>query len=192
MRLGLISDIHGNYRALIKALDLLSAVDHVLCLGDCISQHGFSNEVVRVLRERQIATIWGNHEAMFYSPMGERTRFLNSPDPDLLAWLGERPLTLELNLLGRRILMVHSTPKDPIGDYVGSQNPSFAVEFASVAADIVLCGHTHQPFVKRVGNTQIINPGSVGEGRPEADGFVSSCAILHLPNGGCELIDFQL
>jgi uncharacterized protein len=190
MRIGLLSDIHGNYLALKRALDLLSGVDRIFCLGDSISQHGFSNSVVGLLREREIPTIWGNHEAQFYGAGGERSRSLNAPDPESLAWLSQRPLTLKVELLGRTLLMVHSTPKNPIGNYAGAQSGSFEREFAGVAADIVACGHTHQPFVRHLGSTLVVNPGSVGEGRPEAEGFVSSCATLDLANDDWQVLDF--
>jgi putative phosphoesterase len=192
MRIGFLSDIHGNYSALKRALELLSGADRIFCLGDSISQYGFSNSVVGLLREREIATIWGNHEAQFYGAGGERARSLNAPDPESLAWLSQRPLTLKIELLGRTLLMVHSTPKNPIGNYAAAQGGSFEREFGNVAADIIACGHTHQPFARRLGSTLVVNPGSVGEGRPEAKGFISSCASLDLAKDEWRVIDFTV
>src|SRR4029079_10818021 len=34
--------------------------------------------------------------------------------------------------------------------------------FAGVAADLVVCGHTHMPFDRTVGRLRVVNAGSVG------------------------------
>jgi uncharacterized protein len=192
MRIGLVSDIHGNHRALRRALHILGNVDQIFCLGDSINQFGFSNEVVHMLRERGAHTIWGNHEAIFFSPLGENARRCNSPNPELLGWLSQRPVTMERQVLGLNILLVHSTPSNPLGNYVGASTPSYDQQFSNLTAHIAVCGHTHQPSIKRIGQTLVINPGSVGEGRPEASGYVSSCAILEATSGDCQILDFTL
>ena len=56
MRLGIISDIHCNHEALRIALDRMGPVDELLCAGDAVYQFRFSNEVMRILRERQART----------------------------------------------------------------------------------------------------------------------------------------
>ncbi len=41
----------------------------------------------------------------------------------------------------------------------------------SVPADVVLVGHTHTPFVRKIGNRVLVNPGSLGQpktGKPDA------------------------
>lgn len=190
MKIGMVSDIHGNKRALLHAFELLADVDQLLCLGDCISQHSFSNEVVAILRERDIPTIWGNHEAIFYGALGERARQARGIDPELMAWLGAKPKTLELELAGRKVLLVHATPQTPVGDYVHGTGRDFHQHFGDTQADFILCGHTHQPSVRRTGDTVVINPGSTGEGRPTTSGFVQSCASADLITGEVKIMDF--
>ena len=46
-----------------------------------------------------------------------------------------------------------------------------ARELGDVHADVVLCGHTHVQYDRRVGRTRVVNAGSVGmpyEGSPDA------------------------
>ena len=38
-------------------------------------------------------------------------------------------------------------------------------ELEGVDADVILLGHTHVPAIRRVGNTHIVNPGSLGQPR---------------------------
>lgn len=91
MRLGLVSDIHGNHRALRYALERMGPIDRLLCMGDVITQSRFCNETVRILRDQDALTIWGNHEAVFYGPLGDRARAADWIEPDLRDWLGARP-----------------------------------------------------------------------------------------------------
>ncbi|MFC6438221.1 metallophosphoesterase family protein [Novosphingobium resinovorum] len=57
--------------------------------------------------------------------------------------------------------------------------------------DVLIYGHTHVPVVRRLGGTLVINPGSVGEGRPEPRGFVRSCAVLDTATGEARIIDLD-
>ena len=190
MKVGLVSDIHGNANALLRAFELMGDVDQVLCLGDSISQHTFSNDVVRILRDRDIPTIWGNHEAIFFSDLGERARAAKWIDPELMAWLGDRPQSIELNLAGKTVLMVHATPLQPYGEYVHGTGREFRNHFSVTKADVVVCGHTHQPSVRHLDATMVVNPGSTGEGRPTDVGFTQSCASVNLLNDEVEIFDF--
>ena len=64
MRIGFISDIHGNYEALksvLSALDKLN-VSEVYCLGDVVGYYSQVNECCDELRKRQIPCIMGNHD----------------------------------------------------------------------------------------------------------------------------------
>jgi len=189
MKLGIISDIHGNHDALAQGLDVLSNVDQIVCLGDAINQHRFSNEVVGLLRERNIQTIWGNHEQVFFSPVGERARQAPWIDQSLLSWLESRPLSVLQRYGDKKILLVHSTPHEPTGGYVEGLGGAFDKQFGNSTADVIFCGHTHVPSVRRAGSTLVVNPGSLGEGRPVAGGYINSCAVFHLDTDTVEIVD---
>ena len=106
MKIGVVSDVHGNAKAMLKAFELMGEVDEMFCLGDCISQYRFSNEVVEILRERNVHTILGNHEEVFFSPLGERARAAAWIDQELMGWLGSQPHRKTLNLAGKELLLI--------------------------------------------------------------------------------------
>lgn len=189
--IGIVSDIHCNAPALRRALDLMGEVDELVCLGDSISEYRFSNEVIQLLRDRNFTAIQGNHEQMFFSPAGARARAAAWIDRDLMSWLSLQPHRRVLERQGREILLVHSTPWPPGGQYVCAHDRDFA-RFAQSGADVVLYGHTHQPVTQRVGDTLVINPGSTGEARPGESRLTMSCAILDVTRVEGRIINFSL
>jgi putative phosphoesterase len=179
VKVGLISDIHGNFTALSRALELMGDVDELFCLGDSINQYRFCNETVALLRGREAHVILGNHEEVFFSRLGERARAAAWIDRDLMDWLGSHPHRLDLTLAGRRVLLVHSTPWPSGGAYVLPHHADFA-RFGETSAEVVAYGHTHQPVAQRVGATLVLNPGSTGEARLVEGRLELSCAVLDL------------
>jgi putative phosphoesterase len=160
--IGIVSDIHGNIGALLRAFEIMGPVDEVLCLGDVITQNSFSNEVVALLKERQVLTIWGNHEETFFGESGAAARQQPHIEPLLMAWLEGQPKRRTIARNCKTILQVHSTPWRSDGDYVSRHHRHFP-RFGETPADVVLCGHTHQPVVQQVGAVLVVNPGSVGQ-----------------------------
>ncbi|HEV8678590.1 MAG TPA: metallophosphoesterase family protein [Stellaceae bacterium] len=189
MRVGIVSDIHCNAAGLTQALDLMGDIDELVCLGDSIYEYRFSNEVVRLLREREAQVILGNHEECFFGPHGVRARARNGIDHALAEWLAGRPHRSELTLGGKRLLLVHSTPWEPRGTYV-YPGSSLLQRFAEAEADFVLYGHTHQQVVRRFGPVLVINPGSTGDARDHRNGGQLSCAVLDTASEQVEVIDF--
>src|SRR5438132_1262837 len=64
MKLGLISDVHGDPIALELAwshLTLLGA-DRIVCAGDLVGYGPFPDRVVTFLQQRAIASVRGNHD----------------------------------------------------------------------------------------------------------------------------------
>ena len=189
MKFGIVSDIHCNAAGLRRALDAMGDIDELICLGDSIWEYRFSNEVVALLRERDAHTILGNHEEGFLGPLGERARARPDIDPELLGWLKSRPLRIELERDGRRLLLVHSTPWEPRGAYI---HPGDALlsRFGEAEADFVLYGHTHRQVMRRFGEVLVINPGSAGDARDHHNGRQLSCAVLDTASGEAQIIDF--
>jgi putative phosphoesterase len=177
LKLGIVSDLHCNIDGLDRALEAMGPIDQLLCLGDSIYEFRFSNEVISRLRELDALTILGNHEEVFLGTAGERARSGLDIDRRLLDWLAERPHRHRLEIDGKRILLVHSTPWEPRGAYV--MPTSSALErFGEADADIVLYGHTHRQVVRRIGRVLVVNPGSAGEARDPTNGGQLSCAVL--------------
>jgi putative phosphoesterase len=189
LKVGIVSDLHCNVAGLSQALDLMGDVDELICLGDSIWEYRFSNEIVRLLKERGARTILGNHEEGFLGPQGGRARQPDWIDRPLLGWLAARPHRLELQIGGKKLLAVHSTPWEPRGTYVYPHDPLLA-GFAEADADFVLYGHTHHQLVRRLGRVLVINPGSAGDARDTGNGRQLSCAVLDTASEEVVVTDF--
>ncbi|MCA9846420.1 MAG: YfcE family phosphodiesterase [Dehalococcoidia bacterium] len=181
MKLGIISDVHGNATSLERALDLMPDVDEVLCAGDLVSSFRFSNEVVARLREIGARVVLGNHDLDVLAPHGERVRASAATDPTLLRWLAEQPERLDTQINGRRVTMFHAVPEPPYG-YVYAETPRMQ-QWSGLGADFVIYGHTHRALLHRVDDTLVINPGSAGQPRDARNGFRSSFAVLDTQSG---------
>jgi putative phosphoesterase len=189
LKIGIVSDVHCNQVGLLRALNILGDVDELICLGDSIYEYRFSNEVVRILRDRGAHTILGNHEEGLLGPHGTRARQADGIDPSLLQWLAERPKRLELDIGGKKLLLVHSTPWEPRGAYVYPHS-SLLARFGKADADFVLYGHTHYQLVRRVDKVLVINPGSAGEARDSSNERQLSCAVLDTVTEEVVVINF--
>lgn len=177
MKIGIISDIHGDVRALRRALDEMQPVDQVLCAGDLVLQYRFSNEVFDIVRERGIRSVRGNHEEAILSSAGEPLRTSGTISPVNLEMLEALPPLLEMEVGGKLLVMVHSSPLDPMNDgrirLSGDGN-----HLPESKADVLVVGNTHWPMIARTGRALIINPGSLGEPRDPANPYKRTYAIL--------------
>jgi putative phosphoesterase len=189
VKIGIVSDLHCNQHGLLRALDIIGDVDELICLGDSVYEYRFSNEVIEILRDRAAHTILGNHEEGFLGPQGVRARAADWIDPALLGWLADRPPRLMVEIGGKKLLLVHSTPWEPRGTYVYPHS-SLIERFAEADADFVLYGHTHHQLVRRVGRVLVINPGSAGEARDSGNGRQLSCAVLDTATEEVVVTDF--
>jgi putative phosphoesterase len=189
MKIGIVSDIHCNLRGLQLALDVMGDIDELLCLGDAIFEYKFSNEVVALLRSLGAHVIQGNHEEVFLSPAGIRARERPGLDPALIGWMAEQPHRRTLQFGGKTLLMVHSTPWEPRGEYVHPHSRNLA-RFAEADADYVLYGHTHAQTAQRFGRVLVINPGSAGDGRDSRNDRQLSCAVLDTAADAVEIFNY--
>jgi predicted phosphodiesterase len=193
MRLAVISDIHGNLAAFEAVLADIEEqeIDRIINLGDFIGYGPQPEAVAQILRERQIQSILGNHEAALYDDA-----VLNSFSEDAFISLKiTRGLISQqtvddiqsmpglLTLTGLRF--VHGAPPDSIYDYIiFYSHYKLHTAFAATPEWITFVGHTHilgiyesdgQNIV--IGNLKkgctslsrskkyIINVGSVGQPR---------------------------
>jgi len=189
LKVGIVSDLHCNLQGLDLALEAMGDVDELLCLGDCIFEYKFSNEVVARLRERRAHIIQGNHEEVFLSSAGSRARERPGIDPDQVRFLADQPHRRYLQFGNKRLLLIHSTPWEPRGEYVHPHSAKLR-RFAEADADIVLYGHTHCQTVQRFGHVLVINPGSAGDARDSRNDRQLSCAVLDTVTDEVVVIDY--
>jgi len=168
MKIGFISDIHGNYEALKSVLTSLDTlhVDIIYCLGDVVGYYSQPNECCAALRERQIPCLMGNHD--WYVAGGgfcPRSRSVNDClvyqrkvlTSDHVDWLRSFPVFRRAG----DFQMVHGGWSDPVDEYL---NPK-SEYFARLDGKVFLSGHTHIQSLNVFGTKVYCNPGSVGQPR---------------------------
>jgi putative phosphoesterase len=175
MRILVVSDIHANWSALAA---INEPHDVCLCLGDLVDYGPDPARCVRWVMEHAQYAIRGNHDhgvAQGIAVSGETgyrylTRVSRPLVWDALAsderrFLLQLPLTQRFTLGGKRFLLVHATPRDPLDEYLMQDRLLWAKRVHNVEADVVCVGHSHVQFNLSIDGTVVINPGSVGQPR---------------------------
>lgn len=193
MRILLVADIHANW----PALQVINE-PHDVCvfLGDLVDYGLEPVPCIDWVRTRAKYAIRGNHDhdtAQQVTVTGTTGfRYLTAATVPLnrqqlraidLRYLADLPISEMVTLDNARYLFVHGTPRDPLDEYARPDVEYWTRRLADVDTDVVCVGHTHNPYVVEVGNTLVINPGSVGlprDGDPRA-----SYAVID--NGEVEL-----
>lgn len=190
MKLGVISDVHGNVEALDWALaELEPAVDMILLAGDAMHEYRFCNEVVEAARRWDMVYVLGNHELSLLGPGGERARAAPTVKQGNLDFLSTVPTRWEEALDGQRVGMVHGSPWEPHSEYLVAGNETLR-RAGDLGLDILILGHTHVPMVMRVGGTLVVNPGSLGESREMSARDLVSYAVVDTTDAHAEIHRF--
>lgn len=173
MRIAIVSDIHGNLRALEAVLRDVGrrGVDRIVNLGDSVSGPLMVRETAQFLMAQDWVQLAGNHERQVLagSPGAADAYARSQLGAAELAWMAPLKPSLWLN---EEVLLCHGTPTSDITYFLESVEPG-QMRLATIAevdrrlgavrAGLVACGHTHVPRSVRASNgTLIVNPGSVG------------------------------
>jgi putative phosphoesterase len=199
MKIALIGDIHANLPALEAVLAHARAngveengqIPSIWNIGDFVGYGPFPDAVIRLVQSQGILSIYGNYDrkVLQFRKKGIKT---HNPEkrlafawadqmltPACRAYLSSLPEQMRLDVLGWSILLCHGSPA--MGkEHLTPKTPKRRLrELARMAcSQVVICGHSHQPFARKVAGTWFINTGSVG--RPD-DGDPRACyAILEL------------
>ena len=182
MRLLCISDIHGHVRALSAVLamaeqkafyKLLVAGDIVfpgpepletwrrLASAGAIMVQGVSDKALATLDPSDLHAT-NDHERRRL----DRMRAVRTELGDLiLERLKRLPTHVRIPLEdGKELLLVHGSPSDPtveLSDDLTDEEMNALL--GDDPADVVVCGMSHLPFEREIGDVRIINVGSVGE-----------------------------
>lgn len=180
LRVLVISDLHANWPALHAVLEA-EPYDKVIVVGDLVSYGPHPAEVVDWVSRHATVAVEGNHDdalacgsdcrcAPASKPLATATREIHRRvlTADRLRYLGDLPQTATLDVAGRRLFVVHASPRNHLYRY--TLTPSAPEEHvkrqvSGVRADYVLLGHTHLPMVRRLDGKIVVNPGSVGQPR---------------------------
>lgn len=174
MRIAFLADIHSNLHALRNALSLLRfwRPDMVACAGDIVGYCAFPNECCALVEDECDMVISGNHDRAALS--GDTSR-MNPYAARASAWtrdvlddrsrgfLGSLEASARFVADGPSVLMVHGSPRDQ-DEYVHEDSVDGRM-LSQAEADIVVMGHTHVPYVRRLEQGVVLNPGSVGQPR---------------------------
>lgn len=153
MKYGILGDIHANLSALVAALDEFDrrGVSVVLSVGDVVGYGAAPKETVRLLRDRGVQTVKGNHDAACVGEEDDRYFNRYARDAvrwtrtalgrDELDWLAQLPLTLELE----HCHVSHGTLDVPEAfEYMlGVQNAHSSIEI--MTRPVCFVGHSHVP-----------------------------------------------
>jgi putative phosphoesterase len=181
MRVAIVSDIHANrsaFEAVVKDIRQ-AAPDLVLHGGDLADGGSSPCEIIDQLRDLGWKGIVGNTDEMLYRPqslddfasklpalssmfaaireMAAATR--DALGAERLAWLSRLPTVMNLG----PITLVHASP----ASLWNAPNPddwdeALTNAYSCLEAPIVVYGHIHLPYVRKVAGRLIANSGSVG------------------------------
>ena len=165
-RIGIISDIHGNYEALQTVLAELDSMNitEIYCLGDVVGYYSQVNECCNELRKRGISCLMGNHD--WYMAGGgfcPRSKSVNDClvyqrkviTTQNIEWLR----TFQIQRFVESIHMVHGGWADPIDEYLLEPNEEY---FSKIEGKFFVSGHTHLQSLHIFNDKTYCNPGSVG------------------------------
>ena len=182
-RVAVITDIHGNLPALEAALARTEEleVDATYCGGDLVGYGPWPNEVCSLIAEREIPTIYGNYDHAIGRDEEDCGCAYRDPHDKALgelsiAWTLEHtnagskefmralPFELRFELAGRRVRLVHGSPRK-VNEYLFADKPARTFEriAAGAGCDVLIFGHTHQPWIREYGDVLFVNCGSVGK-----------------------------
>jgi len=180
MKLGVISDIHGNRVALRAVLADMPAVDGLVCAGDVVGYNPWHADCVDAMRghggalaegpwpDEPVPTVMGNHDRAVaattpfaFNGMAKAgvDHAKDQLDDDRLAWLADLPD--RRRVCDGRVRLVHGHPDDP-------DHYTYPEEFGPdllADEDVLVMGHTHHQHHEVYDDGVVLNPGSVGQPR---------------------------
>ncbi len=181
MKIVITSDVHGNFEAL-QALP--ETYNELWVLGDLVNYGPDPAAVVDFVKTNGAIVVRGNHDhsigydedprcTVRFRGMSEATRQYTTSvlNEDQKQFLRNLPLHKELRRQNTRFYLCHAKPSDPLYGYCPADSPDWMNEVRAVSSDTLLVSQTHAPFMRRIGNCLIVNPGSLGQpmnGKPDA------------------------
>jgi putative phosphoesterase len=172
LRIAVLSDIHGNLLALDAVMTDVEAhhPDEVWCGGDLAWGGPWASDCIARVRAAGWPTVRGNTDVWITGDPqtiedetqrqeAEMVAAQHEISSDDAAWL----IGLPLGHTGPgSILLVHGTPQSP---FEAPMPDAPSAEFAPYLGEaaIIVYGHVHKAFVRRLSDGTIVcNPGSVG------------------------------
>ncbi len=201
MKIGIISDIHGNIDALESVLNDIKDenCNKIFCLGDIAMAGPEPSKTIAKIKElssdKNFHIIQGNTDKMLsvfsFKTQNEilktsaamagayyaDSNLLTDEEKLFLKNLKEKE---EINLFNIKILLCHGSPrKNNENIYPDMKIEEIEEIIKDTDADVIFCGHTHIPCGYQTNTEQtVINVGSVG--RPFSEKPDSCYAIMEI------------
>ncbi|WP_316752504.1 metallophosphoesterase family protein [Pedobacter gandavensis] len=168
MKIAIISDLHANLPALKAVLSDIASFnpDQIYCLGDLTDAAPWHNEVIELIKDRNIATIMGNHDERIafdhpITPLSKHSLREQQARLDAInytkqhitkdnkAFLAALPATIRLETEGMTILLVHgSADNNEEYLYEDAEESRISEMFRKEQVELIVSGHTHIPFIR--------------------------------------------
>jgi putative phosphoesterase len=176
LRIAIVSDIHGNLTALEAVLaDLLEvSPDLIFHGGDLVQGGANSAGVVDLVRDLGWQGVVGNTDELMFRPESLREFFGTAPIGDVLEEmaaferdaLGAERLSwlrgLPFKLVEGPMALVHASPESCWrGPMPEATDAELENVYAPLGREVVVYGHVHRSFVRRVTGMTVVNAGSV-------------------------------
>jgi putative phosphoesterase len=191
MRIGVISDIHGNIYALKKVLGEIKKLDikEIYFLGDIVGYYYDADKCIDLLLKYRVKSIYGNHEKLFLRSIKDKNLLIRlskkygSSIKDLqfklkhkhLKWLKNLPKTIKLNQGNHRILFCHGSPWSVYDYLYKEQIKKLKNKINKINYNLLFVGNTHVQNKLNLKNLKVINPGSVGQPRKKGSSDSQWC-----------------
>lgn len=209
-RVGAIGDLHCQDERLELALDALVArgADTIVQLGDIVDGPGDLERCIRLMREREVIAIAGNHERWFLSGemRGLRDATMEASD-EVRAYLAALPRTRRIATVAGEALLCHGVAEDDMamfeehtrGYALQSMMPLLRGMMEDPRLQFMLGGHTHHRMVRAMPGFVALNAGTLADNGPPGfllidfeartiecidlkDGEVVDAGVLPLPD----------
>ncbi len=182
MRVAIVSDIHGNRRAFQAVLADLRQVapDLILHGGDLAAGGAHPADIIDQICSLGWLGVRGNTDEMVWAPERLTEFAAKAPKlapllsriqeliPPTLTSIGEERLgwlqRLPQQYSGESFSLVHASPDDcwraPMPN---ASDDELLTTYASLRTPIVVYGHIHQPYIRRLPGMTVANTGSVSQ-----------------------------
>jgi putative phosphoesterase len=209
MLIALFSDIHSNIHTLTSGYKdaIRQGASKIFVAGDIVGRGLHPLEVIRFLQQNHIPAIGGNVERkllerktnkygmskMYHKKKTNLAWTALQMDKSAWDYIHTLPTELHVQIEGITIYIVHGSPlsdKDYI--YPSITPRGIEAKMRGQNPDILVCGHSHVPFIKTFKDLRVINCGSIGmsiDGDPRP-----SYALIEIsPNRSirCRIVRFE-
>ena len=182
MKFAVLSDIHGNLEALEVVINDIEnwSPDFVVVAGDIINRGPYPKECLDIILEKEKLDGWlvtiGNHEkyvidqgnhdpnkSVISKTLYQDSLWTYNQLNGNIQHIINLPFAFEkqINPLGT-IRITHASMLGLRGGIFPNMSDEKILERIGKGANVFCAGHTHIPIIRFIGNTMVVNAGSVG------------------------------